>query len=543
VVARDHARRLLLLKVAVDERWQPVVAAPANSWRVGHTALALGMAATGKVHVAKGIVSALDRDYGRAFQCDTRVQVKHYGGPLVDWQGRVLGIVVPLAPDHPDEVAGAAWYDSGIAFGVPLAPWLEHLDSLRAGKDRWPGLLGISLRPGDPYVLPADVLHCQANAPAFRGGIRSGDRIVAIDSQPITRQMELKHALGPRDAGETVSVRVERNKKQLEFPVTLAEQIKPYAYPQLGVLPVRDDKAPGVAVRGVLVDSPAAAWGLRAGDRLRSVGDVPVTSAAELRAMLATMDPDVSQAWTFERDGQTMNVSGKLATLATIVVPPELPPLPSANVPQQPGAIAAGIAKLNLPEEKNECHALVPPSVLPGQQPGLLVWLAPPTELPPGLLEERFKTLANRYGWVVLVPRPAEAGKWQPDEAGVVRKLIDLAIREYSVDRARVAIMGEGASGALAWRVTLTNRELIRGVATLNAPCPARVPLVNDPVNRLFVFSARSKQSSQRAAIAESEKRLRAGSVPLLTHEVDSDTLGPTDLDLLFRWCDTLDRI
>ena len=68
-----------------------------------------------------GIVSAAGRMFGKVIQTDADVSLANYGGPLVDIRGRVLGVIVPMAPQGASEVAGVEWYDSGIGFAVPLA--------------------------------------------------------------------------------------------------------------------------------------------------------------------------------------------------------------------------------------------------------------------------------------------------------------------------------------------------------------------------------------------------------------------------------------
>ena len=75
--------------------------------RVGQWAMAVGRAFDPRqANMAVGIVSALDRIWGRALQTDAAVSPNNYGGPLVDLHGRVLGLLVPMSPASNDEVAG-----------------------------------------------------------------------------------------------------------------------------------------------------------------------------------------------------------------------------------------------------------------------------------------------------------------------------------------------------------------------------------------------------------------------------------------------------
>ena len=83
--------------------------------------------------ISVGVVSALNRMHGRAIQTDANVSATNYGGPLVDLEGRVLGILVPMAPQAPgageaNVTAGSEFYDSGIGFAVPLSHVLSVVD-------------------------------------------------------------------------------------------------------------------------------------------------------------------------------------------------------------------------------------------------------------------------------------------------------------------------------------------------------------------------------------------------------------------------------
>ena len=84
--------------------------------------------------VSVGIVSALDRIWGKAIQTDAKVSPTNYGGPLVDLQGRVQGVLVPASPQAEGETAGFEWYDSGIGFAIPLEDVYAVLPRLQAGQ-------------------------------------------------------------------------------------------------------------------------------------------------------------------------------------------------------------------------------------------------------------------------------------------------------------------------------------------------------------------------------------------------------------------------
>src|SRR2546423_7557163 len=169
IVARDNSRMLVLLKVNTSEKLSPSIAVPKSEMTVGQWAIAVGRTYDQPLpNVSVGVLSATGRIWSTAIQTDAKISPANYGGPLIDIQGRVLGILVPLSPQRGGgEVAGAEWYDSGIGFAIPLADVLQHLPTLKAGKDVHPGVMGITLKQGDRYALPAELAATHPLSPAY----------------------------------------------------------------------------------------------------------------------------------------------------------------------------------------------------------------------------------------------------------------------------------------------------------------------------------------------------------------------------------------
>src|SRR5260370_33122225 len=105
------------------------------------------------------------------------------------------------------------------------------------------------------------------------------DKIVEIDGNKIARQAELKHLLGPHYAGDKVKIVVLRGKERLEKTIELVGKLIPYENPFLGSLPMRAvagaTTEPGVTLRFVYPDSPAAKADLKPGDRITALGGKP----------------------------------------------------------------------------------------------------------------------------------------------------------------------------------------------------------------------------------------------------------------------------
>ena len=240
LVATDHSRMLVLLKVH-DIADQPVPAlAPADEIRVGQWTIAVGRTfRADRTNVSAGIVSATGRMFGKVLQTDADVSTANYGGPLVDIRGRVLGVIVPMAPQGAGEVAGAEWYDSGIGFAVPLASIADALERMKRGEDQHAGILGIGLAAKNPHSAPAELAAVRPDSPAGLAGLKKGDRIVEVDGQPIKTQTDLRFALGPQYGGESVRVVATRGEERIERTITLAGELKAFRHAFLGILPLR----------------------------------------------------------------------------------------------------------------------------------------------------------------------------------------------------------------------------------------------------------------------------------------------------------------
>src|SRR5207249_10556842 len=97
LVATDNSRMLVLLKVQTEEKLVPALPTPEKEIAVGQYAIAVGRVFDGgRLNVSEGIISADHRISGRALQTDAKVSPSNYGGPLVDIQGRVQGVMVQV---------------------------------------------------------------------------------------------------------------------------------------------------------------------------------------------------------------------------------------------------------------------------------------------------------------------------------------------------------------------------------------------------------------------------------------------------------------
>ena len=496
IVARDESRKLVLLKVEVEEPLEPIESVSADDVAVGQWTVTVGRTLPGGgFNVSMGILSAKNRIWGRALQTDANVSPANYGGALVDIRGRVIGVLVPLSPDSSNVVAGAEWYDSGIGFCIPMYDILRSLELLKAG-DIYPGKLGVAMKGSNAYADELIVAVSRPNSPAREAGINKGDKILAINGIDVRTHSQMKHVLGPLNAGETVAVRFESKGQQLEKQITLIDKLLPYEHAFLGVLPVReqvDVEQAGVTARYVYPDSPAAKVGIQVDDSITAVNGEAVTNAVQLRNLLAGLEPKDEVSIRLKASDEPREVSLRLATLPEDVptdLPAGLPELDESNEDLPP----LGKINIKLPEEEGDCVAYVPESYDPRFRHSLLVVLPVPGDNDVQALMEQWKDVCDQTRTLLLMPQAKEARSWMPTETKFVRKTIENLRTEYAVDPERIALCGVANSGSMALLCALTDRDLVRGAVTINGAVPSRAPsLINEPLQRFAAFVVAGK--------------------------------------------------
>lgn len=547
IVGRDRARMLVLLRINTEEELTVPPIVPREEMIVGQWTIAVGRTFDSPhPNLSVGLLSARDRIWGKAIQTDAKISPNNYGGPLIDIQGRVLGVLVPLSPQGQDEVAGAEWYDSGIGFAVPLVDILPHLDKLKRGEELQPGVMGINLKGADIYALPAEVAAVQPKSPARDAGLQPGDVIVQAAGEEIVRQAQLRHVIGRHYAGDQVALVVRRDDQQIEMTLELTDKLEPYQHPFLGVLPMRDaDPEPGIVVRYVYPGSPAAEAGIQVGDRLLMLAGTPVPERSAALQVLANHEPQSEIEVQGQRADQTLGWQIQLASLPT-EIPDELPPAHRLTDRQQGEQLPVGVIEIRLPEESNQCVAYVPETYQPTVPHGVIVWLTEPGRWDQDQLIQRYRELCRQHDLILLAPQPEDPERWQPTEVEFIRKSLDDLISNYNIDRTRIVTQGNRAGGAMAWLTALGHRDLIRGVISFDSPLPARLQVpANDPVERLAIHMAFPKNSRAAAAIRNQAERLQSMQYPVRIEELEEDAeqLSDHQTSQLIRWIDTLDRL
>jgi putative serine protease PepD len=226
LLGADPSVDLALLKVDpgdVDGDLRPLELGASEDLRPGDPAIAIGSPFGLEGTITSGIVSALGRtiqapngfSISGAIQTDAAINPGNSGGPLLDEQGRVIGVNSQIR-------TGGGNANSGVGFAVPVDEIKRSLPALERGEDPERAFLGVSSGPAPEGG--AEVGDVVDGGPAARGGLRSGDTIVEIADRPVREPDDISAVVNSRRPGDELRVVVERSGERRTLTVTLGEQ-------------------------------------------------------------------------------------------------------------------------------------------------------------------------------------------------------------------------------------------------------------------------------------------------------------------------------
>ena len=171
--------------------------------------------------------------------------------------------------------------------------------------------------PGEAGVLVENIV---LGTPAEAAGLASGDVIVSLGDQTLTRQGDLTHVLSQHNPKETVTIVYLRNGQTVTTTATLAEKQTGYSWTVerdpckvfIGVtVGSRGPSGQGVRVNSVIGDTPAEKHGVQAGDVIIALDDVFVNSHMELLRERNKHEPGEWFTLSIDRNGQTLDIDAQ----------------------------------------------------------------------------------------------------------------------------------------------------------------------------------------------------------------------------------------
>lgn len=321
VLATAEQADIALLKVDADLALPAVTFGDSDQLRPGDRVFAIGNPLGQGSSVTSGIVSALDRNTQESeassfFQIDAAINHGNSGGPVVDTDGRVVGVSTAL--DSPS--TGSV----GIGYAIPSNFARFIADGLRREGRVSTGWIGAHVQsvtadiatavgreaPGGSIVQSVD-----AGSPAARAGLDAGDVVLRLGGVAVEEPRVLSRMIAEARAGSTVELTVWRNGSMQEVPVVAAAAppaaagakvtmpepapLTRVARDDLGLIvgPVTDrirrklglaETQTGVAITTVVERSVAADHGIEPDSLILNVDRVPVSAPSEVRQHIDT---------------------------------------------------------------------------------------------------------------------------------------------------------------------------------------------------------------------------------------------------------------
>jgi len=333
IVGKDTFTDIAILKLKTDKKLPYLEFADSDNAEIGQWVVALGNPLELKGSVSQGIISAKHRVIGKAvledlFQTTASINPGNSGGPLVDLEGKIVGINTAIATNT------GLW--QGVGFAIPSNTVKNVTDSIISTGKAKRGWLGIYMSELTPNVEKYyDLKNVQGivvakvikDSPADKAGIQTYDIITSVDGKKIKNRLELLQQIATKEVGTEAQIELyrptDRKAKNMTIKVTLGErpteekleekpaeikeQEKEKGYEVLGIKfkdKDTNDTSPGLTVDDVKEGSLADKAGLQSGDILLELNREKVNSLDDFRAALKGVKDEKSYLLMFSRGNE-----------------------------------------------------------------------------------------------------------------------------------------------------------------------------------------------------------------------------------------------
>jgi len=231
LIGADAASDLAVLKISSTDTFPFVKFGDSSAARVGDWVVAIGNPFGLGGTVTSGIVSAVYRNtgqggaYDRYIQTDASINRGNSGGPLFDMRGNVIGINNAIFSPSGGSV--------GIGFAIPAEIAAPIVAQLREGNAIERGFLGVGLEPmnddlADSLGLERNrgeiIQNVQDDSAADDAGLRAGDIVISVASQPVTADQTVSFLVANIPPGETIPITIVRGGERVTLNATLGQR-------------------------------------------------------------------------------------------------------------------------------------------------------------------------------------------------------------------------------------------------------------------------------------------------------------------------------
>jgi len=315
VLGADAKTDIAVLKI--DAKNLPTLAlGNTKDLKVGEWVLAIGSPFGFESTVTAGVVSAKGRSlpddsYVPFIQTDVAVNPGNSGGPLLNTRGEVVGIN--------SQIYSRSGGYQGLSFAIPIDVAVQVKDQIVATGKATHGRLGVAVQEvnqafADSFKLDkpegALVSNIEKGGPGDKAGLKAGDVIRKVDSQPIVSSGDLPAVIGQLAPGKKVTLEVWRQGERQELsaklgdasdkPAQVAKNDSAAGQGKLGLAlrPLQPQEKREAAIEnGLLIEDvagPSAQAGVQAGDVLLAINGTPAKSLEQVREVVAKADKSVA---------------------------------------------------------------------------------------------------------------------------------------------------------------------------------------------------------------------------------------------------------
>jgi putative serine protease PepD len=224
IVGTDIKTDLAVVHVDVSSaKLVPLTLGDSSTVQLGDTVIAIGNPFGLDGTVTSGIVSALDRQIDApdgtpiegAIQTDAAINHGNSGGPLLDMEGRVIGVT--------SQIQSESGGNDGVGFAIPSNTVRSIVSQLISSGSAQHALLGI---------IPTDaaggggarVRSVESGTAAKAAGVQVGDVITAVDGVDVPNAAKLRSIISSHKPGDTITLTITRSGSTKTLQATLGSQ-------------------------------------------------------------------------------------------------------------------------------------------------------------------------------------------------------------------------------------------------------------------------------------------------------------------------------
>jgi putative serine protease PepD len=229
IVGRAPSDDLAVIRVRGVSGLTPATLGSSASLHVGDTVLAIGSPLGLEGSVTSGIVSATHRSITlggsqqstgstvvQALQTDAAINPGNSGGPLVDGQGRVIGITTAIATLGSQSGQSGS---IGLGFAIPVDSAKRIFDALAKGEQPRHAALGVQVSMDQ--TGGARLGRVETGSAASKAGLRTGDVVTGVDGTLISDGRDLSATIRAHSPGDKVTLTYTRGGSSHRVTVTL----------------------------------------------------------------------------------------------------------------------------------------------------------------------------------------------------------------------------------------------------------------------------------------------------------------------------------